>query len=179
MPQQLFASAYEVYDLLSPQLKKLADSLTGNFAQPAFNEAARKGGYRVHPGPRGAPENSGEELAAQHPFVRTNPVTGWRSILGLGSHFASLEGLHRRESEILKNYILELATTSHFAQVRFKWGKNDLAVFDNRAVYHAATPDYFGLGPRAAVRVISVGEKPYFDPESTSRREELGNSKLI
>lgn len=127
----LWSSGYEIYDLLSQPFKTLADSLVGRFAQPNFNIAAAKGGFRVHPGPRGSPENVGEALEAHHPFVRTNPVTGWKSVFGVGSHFQSLEGATRRESEILKAYLLELVTSSHGAQVRFKWGVNDLAVWDN------------------------------------------------
>jgi len=43
-------------------------------------------------------------------------------------------------------------------------------------VYHAATPDYLdqGLGERAGNRAVSLGERPYFDPQSTGRREALG-----
>ena len=51
-----------------------------------------------------------------------------------------------------------------------------LAIWDNRSVYHSATLDYdgLGLGPRCGIRASSVGERPYFDPKSTSRREALG-----
>ena len=63
----------------------------------------------------------------------------------------------------------------HTAQVRYRWGKNDLAVWDNRSTFHAATFDYDGLGRRSGVRAVSCGERPYFDPNSRSRRAELGN----
>jgi hypothetical protein len=50
------------------------------------------------------------------------------------------------------------------------------AIWDNRSVYHAATPDYNGLnlGARTGQRAVSLGEKPYFDSNSKSRREDLG-----
>lgn len=48
-----------------------------------------------------------------------------------------------------------------------------IAIWDNRSVYHAATFDYDHLGPRTGHRVVGLGEKPYFDPKSTSRREAL------
>lgn len=47
------------------------------------------------------------------------------------------------------------------------------AIWDNRSVYHAATFDYDNLGPRTGHRVVGLGEKPYFDPKSTSRQETL------
>jgi alpha-ketoglutarate-dependent taurine dioxygenase len=127
----LWSSGYEIYDLLSDSFKSFADSLTGRFAQPNFGLAAQKGGFRLHPGPRGSPLNVGEELDALHPFIRTNPVTGWKSVFGVGSHFQEIVDVSKRESEIIKAYVLELVTSSHAAQVRFKWGKNDLAIWDN------------------------------------------------
>jgi hypothetical protein len=48
-----------------------------------------------------------------------------------------------------------------------------LAIWDNRSVYHAATWDIEGQGPRSGHRVVGLGERPYFDPESTGRREAL------
>ena len=33
--------------------------------------------------------------------------------------------------------------------------------------------DYEGLGERLGHRAVGLGEKPYFDPESRSRREAL------
>lgn len=53
--------------------------------------------------------------------------------------------------------------------------ENDLAIWDNRSVYHAATPDYEnqGLGDRKGQRAVGLGEKPYLDPNSVSRREAL------
>lgn len=50
-----------------------------------------------------------------------------------------------------------------------------MAIWDNRSVFHTATDDYFELGGiRRGDRVVSLGEKPSFDPNSKSRREALG-----
>ncbi|KXL41842.1 MAG: hypothetical protein FE78DRAFT_155687, partial [Acidomyces sp. 'richmondensis'] len=43
---------------------------------------------------------------------------------------------------------------------------------DNRSTWHTATYDY--AEARAGDRVCSLGEAPYFDPQSKSRREALG-----
>jgi hypothetical protein len=40
-------------------------------------------------------------------------------------------------------------------------------------VFHTATYDTDGQGPRKGYRVVSLGERPYLDPESTSRMEAL------
>lgn len=49
-----------------------------------------------------------------------------------------------------------------------------IAIWDNRSVYHAATPDYDGPGERKGSRAVSLDERPYFDPNSKSRREDMG-----
>ncbi|TLD35226.1 taurine catabolism dioxygenase [Venturia nashicola] len=60
---------------------------------------------------------------------------------------------------------------------RFKWrNQNDIAIWDNRSVFHSATFDYAGLGDRAGNRVVGIGEKPYFDPNSLSKAEALAAS---
>jgi alpha-ketoglutarate-dependent taurine dioxygenase len=100
-------------------------------------------------------------------------VTGWKSLFGAAHqvHAGHIDGVTETESEILKSYFLKLIAENHDLQVRFKWGKNDLAIWDNRSVFHTATNDYDGK--RQGNRVVSLGEKPYFDPSSRSRREAL------
>ncbi|KAK6369497.1 uncharacterized protein PV06_10828 [Exophiala oligosperma] len=169
----LWASGYELYDRLSPAFQKLADSLTATHHQPAFNEVAKKFGEELIDQDRGAPENTGLDFTASHPVVRTNPVTGWKSLFGAGHQIAAgwIDNVTPRESEILKEYFLQLITENHDLQVRFRWNENDLAIWDNRSVFHTATNDY--TGKRQGNRVVSLGEKPYFDPNSVSRREAL------
>lgn len=48
-----------------------------------------------------------------------------------------------------------------------------LAIWDNRSTFHSATFDYDGLGERYGVRAVSVGEAPFYDPQSKSRSEDL------
>jgi len=49
-----------------------------------------------------------------------------------------------------------------------------IAIWDNRSVFHTATFDYDGQGPRFGNRAVGLGERPYLDPNSTSRRAALG-----
>lgn len=174
----LWASGYEVYDLLSPPFQRLVEGLTGHFYPPEFAESSVQFGYKLHSGPRGSSENVGTHLTAEHPLVRTNPVTGWKSVFGAGHHFSYVNGVTADESDLIRLHLRNLMTQNHTTQVRYRWGKNDLALWDNRSTYHAATPDYFDLGPRSGVRAVSCGEMPFFDPNSSSRRAELG-SRLV
>ncbi|KXJ87438.1 TfdA family taurine dioxygenase [Microdochium bolleyi] len=171
----LWASGYEIYDRISAPYQKFLESLTVTFQQPGFNRAAAEGGFELHPGPRGAPENVGTELKAVHPVVRTNPVTGWKSVFPVGGHVKHINDVTDRESKALLDWFLDLVYRNHELQVRFKWqNKNDIAIWDNRSVFHTATFDYAGQGPRFGNRAVGLGEKPYLDPESTSRRAALG-----
>lgn len=67
----LWASGYEVYDRISTPVQKFLESLTATYAQPKFNEAATRNGFKIYSEPRGAPENVGEVLEAVHPVIRT------------------------------------------------------------------------------------------------------------
>ncbi|KAI1880551.1 hypothetical protein JX265_000791 [Neoarthrinium moseri] len=164
----LWASGYEAYDRLSPAFQRLAESLTATHYQPAFNEVKAKFGEDLIDEFRGAPENTGLEFKAEHPVIRTNPVTGWKSLFGAGHqvHAGWYNGVTERESDILKDYFNQIIFENHDLQVRFRWNQNDLAIWDN---------DY--AGKRQGNRVVSLGEKPYFDPSSVSRREALGQTQ--
>jgi alpha-ketoglutarate-dependent taurine dioxygenase len=133
--------------------------------------------------------------------IRTNPVTGWKSIFAVGHHVQAINGLSDGESKHALEWFKTLIVENHDLQVRHKWkNANDLgkflfftflkpflsnefrtttdnvgtAIWDNRSVYHTATYDYAGLGSRLGQRAVSLGEKPYYDPQSKSRREDLG-----
>ncbi|TQS33573.1 hypothetical protein Golomagni_06077 [Golovinomyces magnicellulatus] len=170
----LWASGYEIYDRLSEPYQKFLESLTVTFAQPNFNRIAERSGFEIYDKPRGSPENVGSELKAIHPLVRTNPVTGWKSIFPVGGHVQHVNNVTEEESKHLLNWFLDLVYHNHDLQVRFKWqNENDIAIWDNRSVFHTATFDYGGLGDRHGNRVVGIGEKPYLDPNSVSRRTAL------
>jgi len=177
----LWASGYELYDRISPTLRSWLDTLTGYYAQPGFNDAAKRGNFDVYTAPRGAPENVGEVLEAIHPLIRTNPVTGWKSVFAVGQHVKRINGLSDDESRHFLDWFVQLIVDNHDLQVRLRWQNvNDVAIWDNRSVYHAATPDYIfeeGLGERRGNRAVSLGERPYFDPQSISRREALARER--
>jgi alpha-ketoglutarate-dependent taurine dioxygenase len=123
----LWASGYELYDRISEPYQRFLETLSATFAQPAFREVAEKGGFPLYEKPRGAPENVGGELKAIHPVVRTNPVTGWKSIFPVGGHVRHINGLTEQESKNILDWFLELVYKNHDLQVRFKWkNENDI-----------------------------------------------------
>lgn len=128
----LWASGYEVYDRISEPYQKFLETLTATYAQPRFNEVAKNNDFKIHPGPRGAPENVGEELKAQHPVIRTNPVTGWKSVFAVGSHVQKIDGLSEEESRHLLQWFITLIVENHDLQVRLRWqNPNDLGMYSS------------------------------------------------
>ncbi|KAF2229318.1 taurine catabolism dioxygenase [Viridothelium virens] len=168
----LWASGYEVFDRISPAYQKFLEGLTATYAQPIFQESAKNNNFELYSGERGAPENVGTDLKAIHPVVRTNPVTGWKSVFAVGHHAKRVNEVTELESEHLLRWFVRLITENHDLQVRHRWqNPNDVAIWDNRSVYHTATYDY--EDSRTGQRAVSLGERPYLDPESTSRRQAL------
>ncbi|KAE8151752.1 putative taurine catabolism dioxygenase, partial [Aspergillus avenaceus] len=167
----LWASGYEVYDRLSGAMKVFLEGLTATHDASFFHEEARRLGNPLRGGLRGSELNFGGELSAVHPVVRTNPVTGWKSVYVNKGFTKRINGVTKDESDVLLQYLFNLVTQNHDAQVRFKWNKNDLAIWDNRSTWHCATYDY--VEARAGDRVCSLGEAPYLNLESKSRREAL------
>ncbi|KAK4121010.1 taurine catabolism dioxygenase [Parathielavia appendiculata] len=168
----LWASGYEIYDRLSLPLKTLLEGLTATHDARFFLEEAERLGNPLRKGIRGHPLNHGDSLTAVHPVIRTNPVTGWKSVYVNKGFTKRINGVTKDESDLLLGYLFNLVTQNHDAQVRFKWRPNDLAIWDNRSTWHCATYDY--NHPRVGDRVCSLGEAPYLDLKSTSRKEALG-----
>ncbi|KAF2660424.1 taurine catabolism dioxygenase [Lophiostoma macrostomum CBS 122681] len=171
----LWCSGYEVYDRISPSFRSYLETLTATCAQPVFKSAATAGNYDVM-SPRGSPLNVGDDFAPSHPVVRTNRVTGWKAIFaGVGLHVTKINGVYSYEDQMIRDYIMRLMTRNHDCIARMKWTKNAAAIWNNTCVWHAATPDtHLVDGNRVGVRASSIGEVPYLDPKSKSRREALG-----
>ncbi|KAH7264907.1 peptidase family M1-domain-containing protein [Fusarium redolens] len=160
----LWASGYEVYDRLSDPMKKFLEGLTATHDASFFHDEARRLGNPIRKGIRGSPLNQGENLTSVHPLIRTNPVTGWKSVFVNKGFTKRINGLSKDESDTLLAYLFNLVTQNHDAQVRYRWSKNDLAIWDNRSTFHCATYDYEEA--RAGDRVCSLGEAPYLDLNS-------------
>ncbi|KAI0065088.1 taurine catabolism dioxygenase [Artomyces pyxidatus] len=167
----LWASGYEAYDRLSPVFKTFLEGLTARHDGNFFVKFAESAGIQVQD-PRGAPENTGTDLSAIHPVIRTNPVTGYKALFVNKSFTKRIIELSSDESDWVLEYLFRHVAENHDMQVRYRWSKNDVAIWDNRSNFHTATHDY--TQEREGNRVVSLGERPFFDPKSKSRREVLG-----
>jgi taurine dioxygenase len=104
-------------------------------------------------------EKQKEFPAVLHPIVRTHPETG-RKILYVNSIFVShIDGIDPAESRYLLDLLCRQATVPEY-QCRFRWQKNSVAFWDNRAVQHYAASDYWPER-RIVERVAIVGDRPH------------------
>ncbi|EME39988.1 hypothetical protein DOTSEDRAFT_178867 [Dothistroma septosporum NZE10] len=176
----LWVSGYDIYDRFSRPYQNLLEGLTATFTGDGFLKAAAADPERVriYTDPRGSAQNVGGELSSVHPVVRTNPVTGWKSVFALGPFPKRINELHQDESDELLAKFKRVIYENHDITVRFKWrNENDIAIWDNRSAFHTATFDYEGLGERFGNRAVGIGEAPYLDPKSTSKAAALGREQ--
>ncbi|PIG88335.1 hypothetical protein AARAC_001401 [Aspergillus arachidicola] len=153
------------------------ETLTATHVADGFHRASAAGKFDLYEKPRGSPLNVGVDLGADHPIVRTNPITGWKSIYAVGfPGLKKVNGLTVRESENMFNYFHDMITYGHDLQYStfFMRPLTILTIWDNRSTFHCATFTFDGFGDRSGNRAVRVGEVPYFDPSSKSRREDLG-----
>lgn len=71
-------------------------------------------------------------VTTEHPLIRTNPVTGWNSLWFNPGFVTGIVGVPKLESDSIVRYLTEIITATQEAHVRFQWGQNDVAFWDNR-----------------------------------------------
>lgn len=127
-PYFIIDSVADNQSRFSKPYQKFFESLTATFVGDGFLKAAEANpDVVVHEGPRGAPENVGAHLSAVHPVVRTNPVTGWKSIFAIGPFPKYINELDPQESEELLALFKRRILDAHDLTVRFKWrNENDI-----------------------------------------------------
>jgi taurine dioxygenase len=146
----LFASQYAAYEALSPRLKTYLEGLT------AFHDGGPS--YRATNAKIGVPENGRVYPSANHPVVRTHPVTGRKALYVNRGFTQRINGLPDDEARALLAFLIEHSVKPDF-QVRFRWRANSVAFWDNRAVQHLAVWDYFPQ-VRSGFRVTIKGARP-------------------
>ncbi len=149
-----FANQYLAYETLSVGMRRLLDGLVAvNSSAKADVSRTREDMIRTD-----ARADARQEYNAEHPAVRTHPETG-RKVLFVNPAFTRIiQGMHRRESDALLSYLYDHQALPEFS-CRFRWQKNSVAVWDNRAVQHRAVADNLEAHRRME-RVTVEGDRP-------------------
>lgn len=145
----LFANMYAAYEAMSDRMKQYLAGLT------AFHDGAD-----VY---RGLYSNFGvadkvKYPSAEHPIVRTHPVTGKKALYVNRGFTRRIIGIPRDESDAILAYLYQLAENPLF-QCRFRWTENAVAFWDNRCTQHRAMWDYWPH-TRSGHRVTVAGDRP-------------------
>ena len=147
----LFSDMHAAYEGLRDELKEQVDSFN------AINDYVQAFGAVV---PKEKKEAMRKEYPpVSHPVIRTHPETG-KKLLYVNRFFVSyIEGMDMKESDEL---LVELCKEAEYPeyQCRFKWEKDSVAFWDNRAVQHYAASDYWP-DTRIMERASIIGDKPY------------------
>jgi taurine dioxygenase len=151
----LFSDMYAAYDALDHETKTSIDDLV------AVHDFVQTFGHGM----------SDEQLRqareqypqVRHPVVCTHPGTG-KKFLYVNRPFVShFEGMDRAESRPLLDRLCRQADSPEH-QCRFRWSKDAVAFWDNRAVQHYATSDYWP-NFRTMERASIIGTRPERRPD--------------
>ena len=113
-----------------------------------------------------------EQLLAQFPpkslpIVQTHPETGEKILYVSIGYTSEIVGLPRDESFALLKLLCDKAQVPEY-QCRFKWRKNSIAMWDNRAIQHYACFDY-GEQYRELHRVVVLDGRKWPQPGTLTR----------
>ena len=146
----LFSDMGAAYDGLSDAVKQQIDGLV------AEHDFMKSFGHTV-PEERKAETREMFPIVT-HPVVITHERTG-RRLLYVNRNFVNkIIGLSDDESASLLNYLCDQAATVEY-QIRFQWQPHSVAFWDNRAVQHYASSDYWPQR-RVMERASIMGAQP-------------------
>jgi taurine dioxygenase len=145
----LFASLYAAFEALSAPMQRLLEGMT-----------AIHDGERVFRGRYGVDDRGREFPRAEHPMVRTHPVTGRKALFVNRWFTARIPQLKPQESSALLEMLYRHTETPEF-HCRFKWQAGSIAFWDNRCAQHHAIWDYYPQR-RYGHRVTIRGDKPFY-----------------
>ncbi|MGH9136425.1 MAG: TauD/TfdA dioxygenase family protein [Acidimicrobiales bacterium] len=134
----LWASSFAMYDLLHPQLQQLCEGLAAiHRPSPALvNSVRRRRGDDV------ALRLLDEYPGAVHPLIRRHPVSG-RPALYLSKLYTDrLVGDTGIDADLLLDRLNRGLDDPH-VQVRWRWRRGDVAIWDEASTCHRALGDHF------------------------------------
>ena len=145
----LFANMYAAFEALSKPMQRLLAGMTAVHD----GENLYRGRYTANDAGRVYPR-------AEHPVIRTHPVTG-RQALFVNSFFTTrINALTKPESDALLAFLFRHIETPEFS-CRFRWAPNSVAFWDNRSAQHHALWDYYPH-TRSGTRVTVKGDRPFY-----------------
>jgi taurine dioxygenase len=147
----LFAGMYAAYEALSTPMKHLLEGMTALHD----GESTYRGRYE-------GMQNAASYPSAEHPVIRTHPVSGRKALFVNRIFTRRILQLEKHESDAILEMLFRHIETPEF-HCRFHWQPGSVAFWDNRCVQHHALWDYYPQR-RRGLRVTIKGERPFYRP---------------
>jgi taurine dioxygenase len=146
-----FCNMYLAYDTLPADLRRQAEG------RRCRHDASRNAAGELRRGFADAPDPT-QTVGAEHPIVRTHPVTGSKALFLGRRRNAYVVGLPLDESEALLDALWAHSTKPEFAWYQ-QWRAGDLILWDNRCVMHRR--DAFDPATRRVMHRTQIkGDRP-------------------
>jgi len=147
-----FCNMYRAYETLPHELRRQIPRLL------CRHDASRNSAGELRRGFVDASDPS-QTIGAEHPLVRTHPVTGRKALFLGRRRNAYIPGLHLADSEALLDTLWEYATKPEFTWYQ-QWRAGDLILWDNRCVMHRR--DAFDPATRRVMHRTQIkGDRPF------------------
>jgi taurine dioxygenase len=147
-----FCNMYLAYETLPADLKRQVE---GRLCR---HDASRNSAGELRRGFVDAPDPS-QTVGAEHPIVRTHPVTGHKALFLGRRRNAYVPGLALADSEALLDALWAHATKDEFTWYQ-QWRAGDLILWDNRCVMHRR--DAFDPATRRVMHRTQIkGDRPH------------------
>jgi taurine dioxygenase len=149
-----WVSMYDVFESLSPAMQEMLEGLTAehDFMKVTYTT------FDDMPDPEAELRKMRAQYpVAEHPVVRTHPVTKRKLLYVNRNYTTRLVGVTEEENDVLLPFLFERVKDPAY-QVRFRWEPGSVAFWDNRATQHYAVPDY--PGRRLMHRIVIRGDRP-------------------
>jgi len=147
-----FCNMYRALDTLPAELRRAVEGRT------CIHDASRNSAGELRRGYVDAPDAS-QTVGAEHPIVRTHPMTGRKALFLGRRRSAYIRGLSLADSEALLDALWEHATKDEFTWYQ-QWRAGDLILWDNRCVMHRR--DAFDPATRRVMHRTQIkGDRPY------------------
>jgi taurine dioxygenase len=147
-----FCNMYRALDTLPAEMRRAVEDRT------CRHDASRNSAGELRRGYVDAPDPS-RAVGAEHPIVRTHPMTGRKALFLGRRRNAYIPGLSLADSEALLDALWAHATQDEFTWYQ-QWRVGDLILWDNRCVMHRR--DAFDPAARRVMHRTQVkGDRPY------------------
>ncbi|MGK0471783.1 MAG: taurine dioxygenase [Candidatus Azotimanducaceae bacterium] len=151
----MFANMEAAYEGLDSETKALIE---GENAIHAF-EPLRRSLIQQGASSERLARHDADFPPVSHPIVRTHPATGRKSLYVNILFTLGIDGFTNEASRPLLKKLFATANKPEY-QCRFRWRKNSMAFWDNRAAQHYAVADYYP-NERIMERVTVKGDRPF------------------